>query len=181
MYQAGKPALLALAAVLLVTATGATAPAASVKLSPAQESAETRFVLFALEDLFRTTWADPQSVGDGRAVRAFIAQRERIVDDLSHRVRDAKLGRDRNTELIEALELYMKSVRDHGEKYAADLDKVIDRDGALKKWVEIHKRVDKEADPTRYVVATQVNAAALDTYGGPTPTPSGCSRRHFWG
>jgi hypothetical protein len=199
VYQARKPAPTALAAALLFAATAATAPAAPpIKLQSADESRETRFVLFALEELFRTTWPcptdqerekreernkerekhgerkeDPWGVGDGHAVRTFIAQRERIVDDLSHRVRDAKLGGDHNTDLIEALELYMKAVREHGEWYAAELDKVIDIEGTRKQWLEIHRRIDRGADPARYAVAAQVNAAALDYMQRPDADPLG--------
>jgi hypothetical protein len=197
VYQPRKLAPTGLAAVLLVAATASTAPAAApIKLGPAEEAIETRFVLFALENLFNTTWPiptekereerkarkqDPWGVGDARVVRTFLAQRERIVDDLSHRVRDAKLGGDRNAELIEALELYMKSAREHGEWYAKELDKVIDLEGALKKWAETYKQVDKQADPLRYVVARQTNAAALDYMRRPDAHPFGVFATMFLG
>jgi hypothetical protein len=176
------------AAVVLAATAATVTAAAPPKLKPADESNETRFVLFALEELFRTTWPvptteereerkkhkeDPWGVGDGRAVRTFIAQRERIVDDLSHRVRDAKLGGDRNAELIEALELYMKVVREHGEKYATELDKVIDLNGALKEWQRIHKQFDKAADPSRYAAAAQINGAAQSYMRRPDADPLG--------
>ena len=196
MYQPRKLAPTGLAAVLVVAATAGMAPAAPPKLSPADEARETRFVLFALEDLFNTTWPilakeerderrkrgeDEWGVGDARAVRTFIAQRERIVDDLSHRVRDARLGGEQNGKLIEALELYMKTVREEGQKYAADVDKIIDLDGALKKWAETYKQVDKQADPLRYVVASQTNAAALDYMRRPRAHPFGVFATMFLG
>lgn len=174
MNQCSKTFTALIAVILIAAATAVTAPAAPpAKLSPASESAETRFVLYALEDLLRDTWPDPKSVGDGRAVKTFIAQRERIVDDLSHRVRDQKLGGDRNAELIEALELYMKSVREHGNKYAAELDKIIDAEGITKKWLAIHKQTDKGADPARNLVAAQISGAALDYLRKPDSDPIG--------
>lgn len=168
----------ALAVVLLVPATAAAGP---VRLTPAEESLETRFVLYALEDLFRSTWPGPASVGHGRSVKTFLAQRERLVDDLSHRVRDAKLGGDQNAALIEAIELSMKAVRGHGQKYVADLDRVIDLDGAMREYAAIYKRVDREADPLRHAVANQVNGAALDYMRRPDANPFGMFASMFLG
>jgi hypothetical protein len=161
-------ALRVAASLLVVVVTAAAAPAAAPK-PRADESAETRFVLFALEDMLRDTWPDGKSVGDARRVRAFIAQRERIVHDLSARTNEANLGGEQNKELIEKLETYVKSTRDRGEKYATELDKF--QDAINKKLLEIWIKANRDAAPKRLQAARRVTLTAMDYMSRPDSDP----------
>jgi hypothetical protein len=158
-----------IAPLLVVVATAAAAPAAAPRPRGVDEPAETRFVLFALEDMLGDTWPNAKTVGDARQVRAFIAQRERIVHDLSARANEAGLGGDHNKELIEKLELYVKSVRDRGEKHATQLDKF--QEAINKRLLDIWIKVNREAAPKRLQAARQVTLTAIDYMSTPDADP----------
>jgi len=157
-----------LTAALLFAATAGPAAAAPSQ-PPPTESAETRFVLFALEDLFRDTWADVDSVGDARTVRGLVADRRHVLDDLTQRARDAKLGGERNAELIEMLEVYKKFLSERGERLAAALDKHQETLNA--KWLAIWGAKNREAAAKRLNAARRTTLTAMDYMSRPNADP----------
>ncbi|HVS39552.1 MAG TPA: hypothetical protein VMS17_28605 [Gemmataceae bacterium] len=142
----------------LVVATVATARADA----PAQEAkrpSETQFLLFAFENLLNDAWPDVHGVVETERVRAFVAQRERLVHDLVDHVKEISLGdKQRNKDLVEMLELYMKSLHEHGDKLATELDAC--GEALRKKQIEILLAVDREAGAKKLEAASHVMATA---------------------
>ncbi len=166
MTLSSKLLFSALAMSLAVLVFSARAAAAPPKPKIVDEPVETRFCLYALEDLYSSTWPDAKSVGTSRLVRSIIAQRERIVHDLVDRVKEGELGGEHCKEIVEMFELHMKFVRERGEKLSDELDR---QEAAIrKKWLEIYKRVDAEAAGKRLENAGRFTLGALDYLSKPS-------------
>jgi hypothetical protein len=173
-----------LTAILLVGVASA-APAASPSPAPASPT-ESQFLLFTFESLLNDGWPDVEVVvagGNGchetvrvvrkgevvegkklsvitaEKIRAFVAQRERLVHDLVDHVKTTSLGdKKRNKELVEQLELYMKALREHGEALAAELD--VGGAELKNKEIEILRTVDREAGPQKFTAALRTQETA---------------------
>jgi hypothetical protein len=158
-----------LLAILLIALAIPGAGTAGQKPKNVDDNAETRFVLYALEDLLRTTWPTAESVGATRHVRAFVVQRERIVDDLSHRIRDGNLAGKSKKDLIELFELYLKAVRERGETHAAELEKLEEQ--IKTKWLAVYRKVDAQAAPARLKAASRLTLTAMDYMSNPDADP----------
>ncbi|MGH7171186.1 MAG: hypothetical protein ACRELG_12990, partial [Gemmataceae bacterium] len=152
MFQLPKHCLTVLAGAVVLTATAAT-PAAALPRGPA-ESAETKFVLFALEDLFSNTWPNAKSAEHAQPVRNFIARRDRVIHALADRVKEAKLGGMHNEKLLETLELYMKFVRERGEKHATELDNCAEP--LNRKYLDIFAKANRAAAEESLNAASRV-------------------------
>jgi hypothetical protein len=165
--------------------TSPTAPAAS-PTTAAVYPTDSQFLLFAFESLLNDGWPEVEmavsggngcqetvrvvrkgeevegkkhSVVTGVRIRAFVGQRERLVHDLVDHAKTINLGdKARNRELVEQLELYMKSVREHGKKLADELDVCAEENNKMQ--MDILRTVDREVGPQRFAAALRTQETA---------------------
>jgi hypothetical protein len=165
--------------------TSPTAPAAS-PTTAAVYPTDSQFLLFAFESLLNDGWRDAvvevsveggkgcqetvrvvrkgeevegKKVVTGVRIRAFVGQRDRLVHDLVDHAKTINLGdKARNKELVEQLELYMKSVREHGKKLADELDVCAEEPNKM--GIEILRTVDREVGPQRFAAALRTQETA---------------------
>ena len=102
---------------------------------------------------------NPLKIVTGPIIRSFVAQRQRVVHDLVDRVKTVDLGdKERNKELVEQMELFMKVLHERGDSLATELD--VCGQPMRDKEIEILDTVDRAAAQKKYEAAQHVQATA---------------------
>ena len=69
-----------------------TTKAADPPAANSQPPSEQLFLLYILEDFYRDTWPDENSVGDVQQIEAFVARHKTLADSLRRHIEKARLG-----------------------------------------------------------------------------------------